>query len=239
MSKQITLLHLYADDMSVYGDKGNIASVAHRLKLYGYEPKIIEYNPGDILPEQVDIIIGGGGQDSGQLKIQDDLYSIAPRLSEWAEGEVPMLMICGLYQLFGNEFITHKQESIKGIGIFDITTKASSARLIGNIVTDSSEFGTLVGYENHSGKTYLGDDVKPLARVIKGAGNNGEDITEGARYKKIIGSYMHGPILPKNPTITDFLIQKAVTRRYQETLQALPNNNIVEQARLVAINRKR
>lgn len=212
--REINILHLYSRDMNVYGDHGNVLCLKKRLEWYGYEPNIIEYNPGDEFPDDIDIILGGGGQDSGQNKIQEDLLSIGIRLKILADRNVPMLVICGMYQLFGKFFKTSDGKTIEGIGLFDIKTFGKSERLIGNIVTFSEQFGEIIGYENHSGQTFLGQNVSPLGRVRIGAGNNTVDISEGARYKNVIGSYLHGSLLPKNPKIADYIIEQAVINKY-------------------------
>ena len=237
--KQINILHLYSNDMNIYGDRGNILVLKYRLEKYGYEPNIIEYNQGDKFPDEVDIVIGGGGQDSGQNKIQEDLLSIGEKLQNLAQSGTPMLVICGLYQLFGKFFKTSNGELIKGIGIFDIETHGGSERLIGNIITHSDQFGDIVGYENHSGQTFLGQNVQPLGIVRIGAGNNSVDASEGVRYKNVIGSYLHGSLLPKNPNIADFLIQEAVTKKYGEFVRKMIDDPYTEMARKVAIKRPR
>ncbi len=238
-NKEINILHLYSDDMNIYGDRGNILVLARRLEKYGYKPNIIEYNQGDKFPDDVDIIVGGGGQDSGQNKIQEDLLSIGNKLQKLAESGTPMLVICGLYQLFGKFFKTSSGDLIQGIGIFDIETHAGDERLIGNIITHSSQFGDIIGYENHSGQTFLGQNVQPLGTVRIGAGNNSVDASEGARYKNVIGTYLHGSLLPKNPVIADFLIQEAVTKRYGEFVRKMIDDPYVEMARKVAVKRPR
>ena len=134
-----------------------------------------------MFPSDVDIIVGGGGQDSGQEKIKADLMKIGPKLKKLADDNVSMLMICGLYQLFGKFFKTADGEVIEGIGLLDIETLGKSERLIGNIVTHSEQFGDIIGYENHSGQTFLGHNVEALGQVRIGAGNNTSDISEGAR----------------------------------------------------------
>ena len=237
--RSITILQLYPRDMNIYGDFGNTLVIKRRLEWYGYEVSLISYNPGDKFPDDVDIIVGGGGQDSGQLKIQADLLKIGPKLQELADDNVPMLMICGLYQLFGKFFKTSGGEVIQGIGLLDIETHGKSERLIGNIITISSQFGEIIGYENHSGQTYLGDNAKPLGQVRLGAGNNIEDDTEGAIYKNVIGSYLHGSLLPKNPKIADFLIEKAVTRKYGAFYSESIGDSYVECARRAASKRPR
>lgn len=237
--KTITILHLYPRDMNIYGDWGNVLTLKRRLQWHGYEPTIIEYNQGDTFPANVDIIVGGGGQDSGQDTIHADLLSIAPKLQSLADTGIPMLVICGLYQLFGHFFKTQDGHTIRGIGLLDIETHAGPERLIGNIITKSAEFGEIIGYENHSGQTFLGKKVTSLGLVQKGAGNNGQDETEGARYNNVIGSYLHGSLLPKNPLIADFMIEKAVTKKYGEFTPTVIDDSFAEQARQVALHRPR
>jgi len=237
--KTITVLQLYPRDMNIYGDWGNTLTIKRRLEWHGYTPKLIEYNPGDAFPNEVDLIVGGGGQDSGQDIIQNDLLGVGKTLITLAENDTPMLMICGLYQLFGRFFKTQDGHIIEGIGLLDIETHAGPERLIGNIIVKSSEFGDIIGYENHSGQTFLGRGAKPLGHVMKGAGNNGQDATEGVRYRNVIGSYMHGSLLPKNPAIADFLIEKAVTKKYGEFKPTVIEDRFAELARAVAMKRPR
>lgn len=156
-----------------------------------------------------------------------------------ANDGVPMLVICGLYQLFGKFFKTASGEIIPGIGLFNIETYGKSERLIGNIITLSDDFGEIIGYENHSGQTFLGTNVVPLGYVRLGAGNNLADTTEGARYRNVIGSYLHGSLLPKNPAIADFLIEKAVTRKYGDFSTDVINDQFASEARRIASTRPR
>ena len=238
--KTIKILHLYSRDMNIYGDRGNVLCVQKRLQQYGYEPVVAEYNQGDEFPKDVDILIGGGGQDSGQEKIKNDLLKIGPSIRKLAEAGTPMLAVCGLYQLFGKFFKTSNGEIIKGIGLLDIETFGKLERLIGNVITHSQQFGDIVGYENHSGQTYLGKNVAVLGKVILGAGNNIEDVSEGARYKNVIGTYLHGALLPKNPKIADYLIEKAVIKKYGEfNPKNKIDDSIAELARKHAMKRPR
>ena len=237
--KTITILNLYSNDMNIYGDRGNVLCLQKRLTWYGYRSRIIEYNQGDKFPDNVDIIVGGGGQDSGQNKIRKDLLLIGPKLRKLADDDVPMLMICGLYQLFGKFFKTFEGEIIEGIGLFDIETFGKSERLIGNIITHSEQFGDIVGYENHSGQTFLGHQITAPGRVRLGAGNNTMDVSEGARYKNVIGSYLHGSLLPKNPQISDFLIEQAIIHKYGEFNKIKIDDSYAELARKVAMKRPR
>jgi len=237
--KTITILQLYPKDMNIYGDNGNLEVLVKRLKWYGYAPVVISYNPGDVFPKKVDLIIGGGGQDSGQEKIHADLLKIGPELQKWANAGMPMLLVCGLYQLFGHFFKTLAGKQLDGIGVLDIETYGTNERLIGNIVTHSDIFGDIIGYENHSGQTHLGSKAEPLATVIKGAGNNAADGHEGARYKNVIGTYLHGSILPKNPVLADFFIRTAVEKKYGEFSDDLIDDLFADMAREIARNRPR
>ena len=225
--------------MNIYGDQGNLQVLVKRLEWYGYTPKIVSYNVGDKFPAKADIIIGGGGQDSGQGKIHADLLKIGPTLKKWADDGTPMLMVCGLYQLFGRFFRTLNNVLLEGIGVLDIETYGTNERLIGNIVTTSTAFGDIIGYENHSGQTYLGESATPFATTIRGAGNNSKDGHEGALYKNVIGTYMHGSILPKNPAVADFLIKTAVKRKYGAFSHDLIDDMFADLAREVARNRPR
>ena len=216
MGKTIDVMSLYPKDMNIYGDSGNVLTVTRRLALYGYEPRVTAYNQGDAWPAHVDMILGGGGQDTGQKKIIDDFFRRADLLRTLAADGVPMLMICGMYQLFGEYFETVDGTRLDGIGVIQAHTVGRDVRMIGNLVEHSDEFGDIIGYENHSGQTFLKESTEPLGYVtsIDGAGNNGADDTEGARAHNVIGTYMHGSLLPKNPAISDFLIATAVERRY-------------------------
>lgn len=238
-NKTITILQLYPRDMNIYGDWGNVLTIKRRLEWHGYNPKIIAYNQGDTFPKGIDLLIGGGGQDAGQDKIQADLLSIGTKLHDLANDQLPMLVICGLYQSFGKFFKAQDGHIIEGISLLNIETHAGPERITGNIVTRSSDFGDLIGYENHSGQTFLGKDVQPLGQVIKGGGNNGQDATEGARFKNVIASYLHGSLLPKNPILADHLIEQAVKRKYGEFKSSVIDDRFAELARAVALKRPR
>lgn len=238
-TRTINLLQLYPRDMNIYGDWGNTLVLKRRLEWHGYDVNLLSYNQGDVFPDDVDLIVGGGGQDSGQSKIKDDLLALGPTLLKLANDGVPMLMICGLYQNFGHFFKTKDGEIIKGIGLLDVETVGGDERMIGNIVTSNDTFGLIVGYENHSGITTLGPNAIPFGRVIKGAGNNNRDETEGACYKNVIGTYMHGSLLPKNPAVADWLIEQAVTRKFGDVELSVIEDRFAEQARDVAQRRPR
>lgn len=234
----LRIVHLYPEQMNMYGDWGNILTLKRRAQWHGYEVTILPHHPAKPFPKEVDIVVGGGGQDSGQDLIQADLLRIADQLHSLAGKKTPMLMICGLYQLFGHFFQTKDGKRIKGIGIFDIETYGSDLRMIGNIVTQTA-FGEMIGYENHSGLTVLGEYQHPFGRVIKGAGNNNKDKTEGAVYKNVYGSYLHGSLLPKNPVFADHLIEMAALNKYSNFEPNIIDDRFAEIAREVARKRPR
>lgn len=224
--------------MSIYGDYGNILTLKRRLEWHDYEPVVLNYNQGDKFPDAIDIIVGGGGQDSGQNKIKKDLAKIGPKLKELAKNGTPMLMVCGLYQLLGQS-IKNNSDNIRGVGIFDIETTIGENRLNGNVVAKSSDFGDIIGYENHRGQTFLGKSAIPLGIVQKGVGNNTGSNTEGIIFKNAIGSYLHGSLLPKNPKIADFLIEKAAINRYGKFDGKNIDDSIAEATRKAAIKRSK
>ncbi len=239
MKPVLNILHLYPKDMNIYGDEGNLLVLQRRAEWYGYTTHVIRYNPGDAFPKEIDIVLGGGGQDSGQEIIHADLLKIGPQLKKLANDDVPMLMVCGLYQLFGHYFQTSKETRLEGIGILDVTTVGTNERLIGNIITESPEFGDIIGYENHSGQTFLGSQAKAFATVRIGAGNNSKDGNEGARYKNVIGTYLHGSLLPKNPLIADFLLRTAAVKKIGDFSNDVIDDTFAEQARVAAAKRPR
>jgi len=211
--KSIHIVHLYPKEMNIYGDTGNTLVLSKRLEWRGINVKVSLIGVGDTVPEDADIILGGGGQDSGQSKIQADLQEKADSLHKLASDGVAMLMICGMYQLFGRSFTTAEGVIIKGIGILPIETTAGPMRHIGNTLYET-QFGEVAGYENHSGVTILDDVTEQFAAVTKGAGNNGQDKSEGCQVKNVIGMYSHGPVLCKNPQLADGLILFALKKKY-------------------------
>ena len=236
---KITILQLYPNELNVYGDNGNILCLEKRLEWRGIVAEIITHNIGDKFDYQPDIMISGGGQDSNQTKIGDDLLKNAKKIAQLVERGVPTLLICGSYQLFGQYFETEAGEEITGAAILELFTRAEEQRLIGNIVINSPKFGQIVGYENHSGQTFLGRRLQPLGTVVKGVGNNLLDNHEGVLYKNLIGTYCHGPILPKNPKIADFLIKQALKNRGERAdLQPL-DDSLEREAFLQASQRPR
>ena len=208
----LTLVHLYPREMNIYGDTGNVLVLRKRLQWRGIPSAVVAINVGDPLPADADIILGGGGQDAAQGDIGTDFVGRARTLRSMADDGVVMLTICGTYQLLGHEFLTKDGRRIPGAGVLDVTTRGSDQRLIGNHHIQS-EWGPLVGFENHSGLTQLGPEAAPLGQTIAGRGNNGSDLTEGAVRSNVFGTYLHGPVLAKSPGFADELLRRALTRR--------------------------
>lgn len=224
---------LYPQLMSTYGDRGNIIIFQKRCERRGIKVDVLNLNEefSVSLFEKCDLLFMGGAQDKQQKIVSEDLSIEKKRvLKKMVDNGVPGLYICGAYQFLGKYYKESSGKIIKGLGILDLYTENPGERyqrLIGNTVVKpihNSEFiihnsSYIVGFENHGGRTYLGKDVKPLGQVVKGFGNNGLNKTEGAIYKNSIGTYLHGPILPKNPEIADWLIEKALERKYKKKIK--------------------
>lgn len=211
---RLRIVHLYPDLMNLYGDRGNILTLVKRAQWRDIETEVIDITIGDQIDfSEVDIIFMGGGQDRGQKLIADDLSLRKEGLKKAVESGLCGLLVCGGYQMFGRYFRTERGEEIPGIDIIDAYTVAGPNRLVGNILIKNEFLGNVVGFENHSGKTLLGPKARPLGKVVKGNGNNGEDGTEGAIYNNLFGTYLHGPILPKNPNLADYILELALHKR--------------------------
>lgn len=207
------IAHLYPREMNIYGDMGNVIVLQKRLEWRGFEAEVKAVEVGEQFDfGQVDLVFGGGGQDSGQVLICEDLLKRGEELRQAVSEGMPMLVICGTYQLFGRGFTTLDGQELPGINVFSASTAGSQTRMIGNVVVDS-QFGQLVGFENHSGQTALEPGQKPLGVVRKGYGNDANSGHEGAISLNAIGTYMHGPLLPKNPLLADHLLQIALQRK--------------------------
>ncbi len=222
-NQRLRIAHLYPRLMNIYGDRGNIMALTRRARARGMDADVTELGAGDALAAGAfDLIFAGGAQDREQRRVADDLRTVkGDSLREAVEAGVVMLAVCGGYQLFGAHYTDATGAQLPGLGLFDIWTEhpgAGAARLVGNVVAelepgdDGWEGGTLVGFENHGGRTMLGPGARPLARVRSGHGNNGRDGTEGVRYKNAFGTYLHGSLLPKNPRFADRLIALALAR---------------------------
>lgn len=236
---KLTICWLYGSTMNIYGDRGNVLALAQRCRWRGIEAEVVTLGVGEPLEAgRYDLFFWGGGQDREQVAVAADISGPKGEvLRAEVEAGVPLLAVCGGYQLLGRFYRPHDGPELPGIGLFDAWTIAGNERFIGNIVVDSDEFGEVVGFENHSGRTYLGPGARPLGRVRIGRGNNGEDGTEGCRYRNAIGCYLHGALLPKNPAIADFLIAAALRRRYGEVTLSPLDDTIEAAARAVAVQR--
>jgi len=231
---------LYPEYMNLYGDRGNIIVLTQRARWHGLEPEVVQIGLGQKADlRQFDLVHLGGGQDREQALIAQDFLTVkGDSLGEAIHDGLPVLAVCGGFQMLGSHFRTHRGEVLRFTGILDLWTEGSSDRLIGNAIIESDLWGetrTLVGFENHSGKTYLGKGVQPLGRVRKGYGNNGKDQTEGVRFRNCVGTYLHGSILPKNPHLADWLLQRAVERRYGDQVKLKPLDDQLEMAAHQAI----
>ena len=218
---KLNICHLYPDVLNLYGDTGNIVCLLKRLQWRGIDSEVTMLPIGANADfTQFDLFFIGGGQDFEQEVLLNDLHSGKDKdILSAVEDEKVFLCICGGYQMMGQYYLTHKGNQCDYIGAMNVHTVGSDVRMIGNYsfkCSDENSATTIVGFENHSGKTYLGDGVSPLGTVLSGFGNNGEDHTEGARYKNVFGSYSHGPILPKNPEFADYILQTALKRRYPD-----------------------
>jgi CobQ-like glutamine amidotransferase family enzyme len=230
----VRIVHLYAAEMNIYGDNGNVQVLRRRLEWRGLPVEVTRVGVGDPLPSDTPLLVGGGGQDAGQAVITDDLAAKGPDLRARADDGVAMLLICGMYQMAGHYFAPFDAPRLDGVGLLDVRTEAGPTRLIGN-VTSTSDFGTLVGYENHSGLTYLGPQAVPLGRTALGQGNNGTDGTEGARRDNVIGTYLHGPLLAKCPAVADHLLAAALAAAgLPNTLEPLDDSLAAEAARIAS-----
>lgn len=222
--------YLYGDLMNIYGDTGNIIALKKRAEWRGIDVEVKNISVGDKLKKSgVDIFFFGGGQDQQQELVAKDLQKKAKVIKSEIERGVPLLSICGGYQLLGEYYKPHKGPKLPGISLFPAYTLAGNKRMIGNIVIESM-FGKLVGFENHSGQTFLNRGSTPLGLVLKGFGNNGSDKTEGCMYKNAIGCYMHGSLLPKNPKLADWLIKKALEVKYKKEMELKSLDDSLESA---------
>jgi len=222
--RRIRICHLYPELMNLYGDRGNVIALVRRAQWHGLQPVVEEVSLGTPLdPSAQDIIFIGGGQDREQRIICKDFSRVkGESIKEAVALGVSFLAICGGYQLLGKYYRTSAGEVLEGLGVLDAWTEAGTKRMIGNVVVESTLSGmprTVVGFENHSGRTYLGEGARPFGRVLSGYGNNGQDGYEGAVVGNVIGTYLHGSLLPKNPWVADWLISKALERRYGEPLK--------------------
>ncbi|MCL5433273.1 MAG: hypothetical protein M1524_04140 [Patescibacteria group bacterium] len=247
MKYQITVAWLYPDLMNTYGDRGNIICIKKRCEWRDITCKIKELNTDFDKREleNCDILFMGGAQDRQQQIVTKDIKGEKSNIiKEMIINGTPGLFICGAYQFLGNYYKESDGAIIDCLKILDLYTespKESNNRLIGDIAIKSyflkDKPYTLIGFENHGGRTYLGKNLKPLGKVVSGYGNNGEDSTEGIIYKNIIGTYSHGPVLPKNPKLADFLIEASLKIKYKNIKLKEINDILETKAREAIANR--
>jgi CobQ-like glutamine amidotransferase family enzyme len=222
---KLRVAHLYPKLMNIYGDRGNILCLKRRCEDRGIEFEVEPLELGDKLsPKRYDLVFVGGAQDREQRRVADDLLKLKGKpLKEMAEKGIAVLAVCGGYQLMGRFYRTAEGEELPGAGVLDLHTVhpgRQAQRFIGNVVVEWSPDGTsagttLVGFENHGGRTHLGKGTRALGRIVAGFGNNGDDGTEGAVYRNVFGTYLHGSLLPKNPKFADHVIQTALARSHR------------------------
>lgn len=229
----IKIAHLYPDMLNLYGDRGNIIALTQRMNARGIDVQTDAITMGKSFnSDDYDILFIGGGQDFEQDVLLDDLKrGKDTEISKAIHGGKVMLAICGGYQMLGKYYKTYDGKKLEYMGALDFFTEGKEERMIGNYAFKTKEGIEVVGFENHSGRTYLGKGVEPLGRVIKGYGNNGEDKTEGIRFKNTFATYSHGPVLPKNPQFADLLISKAIENKYGKTELAPLDDTLEAKAR--------
>lgn len=239
---RLTIYHLYPDHLNLYGDRGNVLALLQRARWHGLAPEVVTVQPGQqACLEQCDILFMGGGQDAGQKMVSNDFAGRRLELFEMIEKGMVILAICGSYQLLGRYYTAASGERIPGLSLFNFYTAAGRRRAIGDIITRSglcTPPRLLVGFENHTGRTFLGGDLRPLGTVLKGHGNNGADRTEGMVYRNLIGTYLHGALLPKNPWLADYLLQKALHYRGSKLKLSAMDDTREEQAHNFIVRRR-
>lgn len=225
---QLKIGHLYPDLLDLYSDRGNVIILQKRAEWRGLQVTVDEISVGhEPALQDYDILVMGGGMDREQGIVAEDLKNRRDNLQRAIDSGTVVLAICGGYQLLGNYFETNGGQRIPGLGLLDIETIGGATRMVGDVVIEmeiDGEVMPVIGYENHSGRTYLGQGVEPLGKVIKGFGNNGEEKVkyEGVRQGTVFGTYLHGPLLAKNPKLADYLIKLALRRRdMSASLEAL------------------
>jgi CobQ-like glutamine amidotransferase family enzyme len=205
---------VYPELLGTYGDRGNAEVLAWRAALHGLTAQVVEVRAGSPVPPSLEVYLLGGGEDAAQ--------AIAARLLRSAAGDGlrqavdqgrVVLAVCGAFQLLGRVYLDGRGREIAGLGLLEVETAASAPRLVGEVVTRIREGELLTGFENHGGRSVLGPGLEPLGRVLYGGGNNGRDASEGARQGNLVGTYLHGPVLARNPALADLLLGQALERR--------------------------
>lgn len=241
---ELRICHLYPDLLNLYGDRGNLMALVNRARWRGVDVRVDEFRLRDPLtPGAHDLYFIGGGEDRQQRLAAPDLRERKRDALDHARARgAVVLAVCGGYQLLGHYYRPAEGEDLIGVGLLDITTEhpgSAAARLIGNIVVRCALLGgiSLVGFENHGGRTHLASGAQPLGAVVSGFGNNGEDRTEGAVNGTVFGTYLHGPLLPKNPAFTDHLLTAALRSRYPDVTLAPMDDRLESAAHAAALAR--
>jgi lipid II isoglutaminyl synthase (glutamine-hydrolysing) len=242
---KIVVGHLYPDYLNIYADRGNIAVLARRAAWRGHEVEVRNISVGaPVEPGEHDLLYVGGGQDREQALVAEDLAGKAVGVRAAVDGGAAVLAVCGGYQLLGRSYRDLQGEGLPGIGVFPLETVAGETRMIGDVLLECElEPGVvraLAGFENHAGRTYLDPGAEPLGRVVAGFGNDGESGLEGCRVGRAVGTYLHGPLLPRNPWFADWVLGQALAHRLGEppVFEALPDE-LEQQAHAVSAGRAR
>jgi lipid II isoglutaminyl synthase (glutamine-hydrolysing) len=242
---RIVVGHLFPDYLNIYADRGNMAVLAQRAAWRGHELEVRALGPGDgVRPGEHDLYYVGGGQDREQELIAPALAAMGPSLQEAIEGGAAALAVCGGYQLLGRFYRDRSGDELLGAGVLPLHTVAGERRMIGDVLLECElepgEHRTLAGFENHAGRTVLDAGAEPLGRVLAGFGNDGESGYEGCRAGRVLGTYLHGPLLPRNPWLADWLLAQALAHRTGEPPELEPLGDELEaEAHAVAADRAR
>ncbi len=240
----LRVCHLYPDQLNIYADRGNIAVVRSRSERRGIGFEVVGVGAGEPLAADSDLIYLGGGQDREQQLIAPDMAARAAELEEALAGGAALLAVCGGYQLLGRGYRDRSGAEMPGAGILPLETVAGERRMIGDVLIECElepgDMRTVAGFENHGGRTRLDPGAEPLGRVVYGFGNDGESGFEGCRLGKAVGTYLHGPLLPRNPWLADWLIAQALARRLGEAPHLEPlDDDLEQQAHAIASGRAR
>jgi lipid II isoglutaminyl synthase (glutamine-hydrolysing) len=242
---KILVAHLYPDYLNIYADRGNIAVLARRAAWRGHELEVREVSVGErVEPGEHDLLYVGGGQDREQALVAEDLVAKAEAVRAAVESGAALLAVCGGYQLMGRSYRDFHGQVLPGIGLFPLETVAGETRMIGDVLLECElEPGagrTLAGFENHAGRTKLDAGAEPLGRVVAGFGNDGESGFEGCRVGRAVGTYLHGPLLPRNPWFADWILAQALAHRLGEPPAFEPlSDELEQQAHTVSAARAR
>jgi lipid II isoglutaminyl synthase (glutamine-hydrolysing) len=243
---RIVVGHLFPDYLNIYADRGNMAVLARRAAWRGHELEVRPLGPGDFVQAgEHDLYYVGGGQDREQELIAPALAAMGPALREATAGGAAALAVCGGYQLFGRFYRDQSGDELPGAGLLPLHTVAGARRMIGDVLLECElawgERHTLAGFENHAGRTYLDEGAEPLGQVLAGFGNDGESGFEGCRSGRVLGTYLHGPLLPRNPWLADWLLAQALAHRTggePPELESLPDE-LEAEAHAVSATRAR